>query len=50
MKKRIVKEKVSKDFLLDLLEPFHPTMKLTETIVDIDIDVKGGVITYTIIH
>lgn len=37
MPKRRIKEKVSKEFLLSLLEPFHPTLKKGEKIVDLTI-------------
>lgn len=37
MKTRRVKEEVSKRFLLDLLEPYSPTLKPGEKIVDVSI-------------
>lgn len=38
MKIRTIKEEVSKDFLLTLLEPFHPTLKPRERITDINFE------------
>lgn len=37
MKTRRVKEEVSKRFFLDLLEPYSPTLKSGEKIVDVSI-------------
>lgn len=48
MKTRKVSEKVATKFLLDLLAPFHPTIKQNEEIVDLSFK-EGGVVTYHII-
>lgn len=42
MKTREVNETLKKEFLLDLLEPFHPTLKANERIVNLFIETKMG--------
>jgi hypothetical protein len=36
LKRKEIKEKVSKTFLLSLLEPYHPTLMPGEKIIDVD--------------
>lgn len=50
MKQKTVKETVSKGFLLSLLEPFHPTLKPNEKIVNLNFKNEFNTIeiTYTI--
>lgn len=50
MKSRKAKDTVTKAFLLDLLEPFHPTLKKNEQIVNLNIKNEFNTleITYTI--
>ena len=51
MKSRTVSERVTKDFLLDLLAPFHPTLKSDEKIVSIFLKEDGNafIIKYEIV-